>query len=666
MNKVMKAAVLSAVLCFLIPSFATAAQRDAALIAIVGQFIGDGEWPIVTLNAPFTNSLGQPGFTGTANFGGGSEGFVWVNDAVVFRAGQVTTQTLTNFEHSMELADNADYIFSPAVNGNDSVWTQAGPLLIRGQQAPFYPGGTLITFASRPAMLPDGTAYWISGYDSGGNLTTLGRVLYKCADVDNPASIEKVLAAGDLIEGIPIATSSGLAFDFKVSNNGLHHIHRLTLATGNTANDDAVIVNNAIAAREGSPASGGTGNWQNFILVSINNNGDSIFTGDTNAIVAQDAFLAYNGSIVVQEGESVAGVSLADGSSVLAASINNQGVAAHVWQEGGSSNKHLFLSAVGIWDQSVLLLSTGDTIDTTGDSIADYTVTDLAVASNQPHLDLADDGRVLLRVSLESILSPGSPKDAIIAIPAPVSIELTMTVRKMEEGDECGSTCGTETSIDIIEGEAVEICYNVRNTGLFAVTRHTLNDSVLGNILNELPYDLVPGASAFLTQCTTPTETLNFEGEWEASFIPGGYSITATDSITVTVIPQAPSIELVMTVRKFEEGDVCGSTCGTETSIDIVAGEEVEICYEVRNTGNVAFTHHTLSDTILGVILNDFTYNLIPGSSAFLTMCHSPTETTTFTGEWEAFLSQGGESVSAIDAVTVNVLTEPGISWMTH
>lgn len=161
---------------------------------------------------------------------------------------------------------------------------------------------------------------------------------------------------------------------------------------------------------------------------------------------------------------------------------------------------------------------------------------------------------------------------------------------------------------------------------------------------------------------------------FNTSIINGDQVLSGTtdaglDSMMESVPPisvSAASIELTMTVRKMQEGDECGHTCGTETSIDIVAGDEVEICYNVTNTGDVALTSHDLTDSVLGGILNDFPYTLMPGASAFLTLCDSPTETTVFTGEWAASLTLGGDTVSAFDSVTVNVLPEPGISWLLH
>jgi hypothetical protein len=117
----------------------------------------------------------------------------------------------------------------------------------------------------------------------------------------------------------------------------------------------------------------------------------------------------------------------------------------------------------------------------------------------------------------------------------PLSISLNKTVG-LDPG-----VCATTDAITIpagYGGTTVYYCYEVTNTGTVALPLHTLDDSELGNIFTDLAYDLGPGESvdtvaAGLEISALITETTVNTAVWTAS-IPGGPSVTATDSATVT------------------------------------------------------------------------------------------------------------------------------------
>ncbi len=72
------------------------------------------------------------------------------------------------------------------------------------------------------------------------------------------------------------------------------------------------------------------------------------------------------------------------------------------------------------------------------------------------------------------------------------------------------NTCATTDAIVVEVGTDVTYCYEVENTGSSTLNFHSLIDSELGTILNDFPYALAPGASAFLTQTATIyTDTVN-------------------------------------------------------------------------------------------------------------------------------------------------------------
>jgi subtilisin-like proprotein convertase family protein len=59
--------------------------------------------------------------------------------------------------------------------------------------------------------------------------------------------------------------------------------------------------------------------------------------------------------------------------------------------------------------------------------------------------------------------------------------------------------CGVDETLTIEQGTPVTYCYTVTNTGGVALTSHTLVDDQLGTILENFPFVLNPGASAFVT-----------------------------------------------------------------------------------------------------------------------------------------------------------------------
>jgi hypothetical protein len=76
--------------------------------------------------------------------------------------------------------------------------------------------------------------------------------------------------------------------------------------------------------------------------------------------------------------------------------------------------------------------------------------------------------------------------------------------------------CATTDAITVTVGTDVTYCYNVENTGAITLTLHDLVDTELGGILDNFPYMLAPGASAFLTQTVTINATTVNTATWTA------------------------------------------------------------------------------------------------------------------------------------------------------
>ncbi len=374
---------------------------------------------VSTLNTPFTNGLGHVGFV--AAFDDATRG-IWQNNGWIF----VSPAGVTGGEGTMGIGNApGTFIYSPAVSGNDAVYTNGGSLLKGTDPIPALPG-RFSTFNSRPTMLPDGKSHWMGGSAATAGGATSNRHLFRASDPTDPLSITVIFSGGDIIDGKPISSSAS-HFDYHISDNGNHHIHVLDMVTGSSANNLHLYLNGGFVAQEGSPAGDGT-NWLNFETPSVNNFEQYVFSGSTTGPTASDNFLAYNGSIKVREGQSLDGILLATGAAVRAASINNLGQVAHIWGwgTGATLREHLFFAPSGdLISSSVRLLSIGDLIDVDGDTFADYTVTDFKASTViGPGLDLAEDGKVCVELGITP--PTGGEVEAIVclAIPEPASAAL--------------------------------------------------------------------------------------------------------------------------------------------------------------------------------------------------------------------------------------------------
>ena len=183
------------------------------------------------------------------------------------------------------------------------------------------------------------------------------------------------------------------------SDNGGHHIHPLDMV-GSTDTDGFLYVDSSLVAREGDPNGSGIDNWDNFDFVSINNTGAYLFSGDTDGVTSSDEFIAYNGAIILREGDTVDGVTLESGFAVRGLGINNLGQAVFDW--GSGSVEHLFFAcdASDLQGTGRLVLSTGDDVDLDGNGTGDATVTDLP-AGLVHTFALADDGRFFINADLD-------------------------------------------------------------------------------------------------------------------------------------------------------------------------------------------------------------------------------------------------------------------------
>lgn len=601
---------------------------------------------IQSLNDPYTNGDGEVGFTGTISQSGASETFVWFDTGVAWRNSDSISPTLTGGEGTMGIGNNGQFIYSPSAAGDDAVWSQNGLLMKGGDPAPGFPVGSVSTFHSRPTMAPDGTAYWVAGFNLSGGTTSQGRMFYRSPG-PLTANTTVVIRSDDLVDGIAIARPAGVGFGYQVSDNGSHHIHELVMATGSTTNDAAIYFDGSLVARESFPTGQGD-NWSGFDAVTANDQGNYLVSGDTNGATATDYFLAYNGAIQVREGDVIGGVTLATTAAVRAASLNNLGQAVHIWGTAGAGPEVLFAACdASALTNSTPLLTTGDQVDVNADGTPDATVTDftasLAIA---PGLWLAEDGMVYVSVDMDY---GAGELEANIGLALPCAGPPTITLDKTVGTDP--SVCAMTDVITLAAGGGdATYCYTVENTGSVTFTTHDLTDSELGTILTGFALDLGPGESTFVTATATITATTVNTATWTAH-TAAGPSASATDSATVNVTAAAPAITLSKTVGT--DPNVCAVT----DVITVTTGTSVTYCYTVQNTGNLTLTEHDLTDSELGSILTGFAYDLAPGGSAVITATAMITKTTINTATWIAYNGSptSPESAATTDSATVNV-----------
>lgn len=220
------------------------------------------------------------------------------------------------------------------------------------------------------------------------------------------------------------------------------------------------------------------------------------------------------------------------------------------------------------------------------------------------------------------------------------------------------TSCASTNNVTLpFFGGPVTYCYEVENIGNVAFSSHTLVDDHLGTLLNNFPYPLAPGASTFVTETAVITQTTTNSATWTAT--NGTDTASATDTALVTVPVPAPSVNLLKTVGT--DPNVCASTDSVSLPF---GGGNVTYCYTIQNTGNITLTGHTLADSELGVILNNFPYALGIGNSAFLTVTTNITQTTVNTATWTAVLTGAPVTVSASDSNTAVVNVAPAVPDM--
>jgi len=361
---------------------------DAEVVLREGQAAADGV--VDRVGAPVTNGNNEVGFLAVLD--NGTSG-IWVEGGFIFRSDLVSAD-LAGGESSIGLGDSGQFIYSPSLAGDDSVWGEGGLILVENTQAPDFPANINTTFHSRPRMAGNGAAYWVSGFNDGfGGTSTQGRMIYRQAP--GGGEIETVVRAGDTIDGRTVEPFGGIDFDFAVSRNDANLAFVFNDQFSDNSLDGTLVLNGGVVATEGS-ATGQGDNWDNFDRLSVNDLGNLVFSGDTDGDSGTDEFIAYNGEIKLRQGDSVGERTL--GTAVDSLTLNNLNQLAFIWNT--DLEETLFFAADASNPQDAIeLLSVGDLIDTDNDGLADFTIDDFN-AFNSEDIGFGTDGYVSVEVDL--------------------------------------------------------------------------------------------------------------------------------------------------------------------------------------------------------------------------------------------------------------------------
>lgn len=220
-----------------------------------------------------------------------------------------------------------------------------------------------------------------------------------------------------------------------------------------------------------------------------------------------------------------------------------------------------------------------------------------------------------------TVTASASQAVTVTVTPPPVTaqptIQVTLTVG-LERNQ-----CGTSSQIFVAPGTVVHYCLRVTNTSSVTLTSHRFASTAL-NIDQALPvYYLEPGDTedftpALLEQLgfVPPFLTVNATAELPSvdmtitSFTEQGASVSASDSAAATV--GRGGIRVEKTVGLTPDG------CSDRTQLGVSPDQPLYYCLRLTNTGTVAWTEHTFTDTVKSV-RGKFFLLLQPGDAVTLT-----------------------------------------------
>jgi len=112
------------------------------------------------------------------------------------------------------------------------------------------------------------------------------------------------------------------------------------------------------------------------------------------------------------------------------------------------------------------------------------------------------------------VLMPGASTQA----GGGITVTMTVAVDPTPD-DENDQVCEpTKDKIKVKKKTPLDICYEISNSSGATLTRHDLTDSQAGIILDDFPFNLVTGASAYIINSADDLKrSATFKGHWVAA-----------------------------------------------------------------------------------------------------------------------------------------------------
>lgn len=447
----------------LVPGEASAGVPPPAVIRgnIVlqqGQDPGGGA-VVVGMNPPFVNAAGEVSFTGQLADG---DHYLFIGNAVVWQGSDDAMFLLDVLEPRMDSSGMGSWVYPIDIDGADGLYTDAGPFAAAGDPIAALMGASY-TFLGSPTMNADGAIVFVAGIDDTGDGVADRFGLFRTPDGSSGA-VELIYAGNDPVDMITLL-ADGIDFDYAVSEDGLH-LGTILYATGDSTSNAYVRIDDTFVARELDPTGDGD-TWDNFDLIAVNGAGNYVFTGDTDGAAGSDEFLAYNATIVVREGDTIAGIDLPPGSNMRFAALSDLEQAAFAWfhpTPGGNRETVFFTCDTADFPgQTQQVFTTIDTqLDVDGDDMGDYTIVELTLADAVAGRAIGETPFVYAQVALDDGM--GGVTAAMLEVP--VSCCGNGAVNPFEEcddaddddTDDCLSTCVAASCGDGFVQAGVEEC----------------------------------------------------------------------------------------------------------------------------------------------------------------------------------------------------------------
>lgn len=200
------------------------------------------------------------------------------------------------------------------------------------------------------------------------------------------------------------------------------------------------------------------------------------------------------------------------------------------------------------------------------------------------------------------VYAPNRLTSNTLALPIVETVTPDLQVTVSDQPD----SCGTQTTVTVLPNAPVTICYTLHNRGSMTLTRHTLSDTWLGQILTDEELLIEGGESHVIKRTFAPPYSLSILGSWTAKSIQDEVGFAQA---TATVNVRNPKLALTATVGK--EANVCATT----KTVTINYGEKVTYCVTVTNQGDTTLDTHTLTDSVWGERFKNEVRALAPGAS---------------------------------------------------